>query len=149
MALLHAVAAIDQELHHRCADLGHHSRLIQGNANYLKETLATKLDIVSPGPGYIHFPLNAEAGFDEEFFEQLLSERREKKMKNGIMTTRWVQLRERNEGLDLVCMVICCALTFRGAIDTMEVQVVGEDASAPTPSRPQQPSVYGAQQAVA
>jgi phage terminase large subunit GpA-like protein len=126
-----------------------HSRLIQGNANYLKETLATKLDIVSPGPGYIHFPLNAEAGFDEEFFEQLLSERREKKMKNGIMTTRWVQLRERNEGLDLVCMVICCALTFRGAIDTMEVQVVGEDASAPTPSRPQQPSVYGAQQAVA
>jgi hypothetical protein len=51
-----------------------HTRLIQGNANHLKESLAAKLDIVSPGPGYFHFPHNPEAGFDEEFFRQLLSE---------------------------------------------------------------------------
>jgi hypothetical protein len=29
--------------------------------------LAAKLDITAPGPGYIHFPLNPEAGFDLEF----------------------------------------------------------------------------------
>jgi hypothetical protein len=90
--------------------------------------LAAKLDIVSPGPGYIHFPLNEGCGFDEEFFRQLLSERREKRMRNGVMSIRWVQVRERNEALDLVCMILCCALTYRGAIDTMAAQVVTADA---------------------
>ena len=124
-----------------------HSRLIQGNASILKEMLASKLDIAAPGPGYIHFPLNEAAGFDQEFFLQLLSERREKRMRNGVMTTRWTQIRDRNEALDLVCMAICCALTYRGAIDTMDVQLVGEDATNNTvPSRPQRESVYGAQQ---
>jgi hypothetical protein len=52
-------------------------------------------------------------------------------MRNGVMTTRWVQTRERNESLDLVCMTLCCALTYRGAIDSMEPQVVG-DAPAST-----------------
>jgi phage terminase large subunit GpA-like protein len=99
-----------------------HTRLIQGNANQLKEMLAAKLHIVSPGPGYIHFPLNPQAGFDEEFFWQLLSERREKRLRNGVMSVRWIQTRERNEALDLVCMILCCALTHRGAIDTMEAQ---------------------------
>jgi phage terminase large subunit GpA-like protein len=110
-----------------------HTRLIQGNANHLKEMLAAKLDIVSPGPGYIHFPLNEGFGFDDEFFRQLLSERREKRMRNGVMSVRWVQTRERNEALDLVCMLLCVALTYRGAIDIMEPQVVG-DTSAATPS---------------
>ena len=129
-----------------------HSRLIQGNASVLKEALAAKLDIVSPGPGYIHFPSNPEAGFDEEFFLQLLSERREKRMRNGVMTVHWVQTRERNEALDLVCMVLCCALTFRGAIDTMEAQTSSDVSSnlthattQPANSRTRPESVYGAQ----
>ena len=129
-----------------------HTRLIQGNANHLKEMLAAKLDIVSPGPGYIHFPLNEGCGFDEEFFRQLLSERCEKRMRNGVMAVRWVQTRERNEALDLVCMLLCCVLTYRGAIDTMEAQVAG-DASAATPAtataaapaHPKRESVWGVQ----
>jgi phage terminase large subunit GpA-like protein len=125
-----------------------HTRLIQGNANHLKEMLAAKLDIVSPGPGYIHFPLNKGCGFDEEFFRQLLSERREKRMRNGIISVRWVQTRERNEALDLVCMTLCVALTYRGAIDTMEAQTVGETVSiespaASAPSRVKPESPYG------
>jgi phage terminase large subunit GpA-like protein len=123
----------------RGTDTTTHARLVQGNANYLKEMLAAKLDIVSQGPGYIHFPLNPEAGFDEEFFQQLLSERREKRMRNGVLSVRWTQVRERNEALDLACMVICCALTYRGMIDTMEAQVVG-DACAETPTAAQPPS---------
>jgi phage terminase large subunit GpA-like protein len=113
-----------------------HTRLIQGNANHLKEMLAAKLDITSPGPGYIHFPLNPEAGFDEEFFRQLLSERREKRMRNGVMTVRWLQTRERNEALDLVCMVLCCALTYRGAIDTIAPQVVTGDVPSQRAAQP-------------
>jgi phage terminase large subunit GpA-like protein len=113
--------------------------------------LAAKLDIVSPGPGYIHFPVNEELGFDLEFFMQLLSERRERRMRNGVMSVRWVQTRERNEALDLVCMVLCCALTYRGAIDSMEPQTVGDAASTqaataitPSASRTKPASPYGA-----
>ena len=78
-------------------------------------------------------PLNEELGFDLEFFMQLLSERREKRMRNGVLSTRWVQTRERNEALDLACMLLCNMPTFRGAIDTMAVQTVGE-ASLLTPA---------------
>jgi phage terminase large subunit GpA-like protein len=128
-----------------------HTRLIQGNANLLKEMLAAKLDITAPGPGYIHFPLNPDAGFDEEFFRQLLSERREKKMRNGTMSIRWVQTRERNEALDLVCMVLCAVLTYRDQIDAMEAQTVSaasapgstDTAPATAPSRTKPASAYG------
>jgi phage terminase large subunit GpA-like protein len=115
-----------------------HNRLVQGNAGYLKEMLAAKLDIATPGPGYIHFPSNPESGFDEEFFRQLLSERREKRMRNGVLSVRWVQTRERNEALDLVCMLLCCALTYAGAIDTMEARTVSANDSA-APSGTKQP----------
>jgi phage terminase large subunit GpA-like protein len=137
----------------RGTDTSTHTRLVQGNAGHLKEMLAAKLDIATPGPGFIHFPSNPEAGFDEEFFRQLLSERRERRMRNGVLSVRWVQTRERNEALDLVCMILCCVLTYRGAIDTMESQTVGAgDTSAPRatvatspPSRTKPESAFGAQ----
>jgi phage terminase large subunit GpA-like protein len=52
----------------RGTDTMTHTRLIQGNANYFKDALASRLEIATPGPGYIHFPSNPECGFDEEFF---------------------------------------------------------------------------------
>ena len=104
-----------------------HQRLVQGNANYFKDSLATRLAIVNPGPGYLHFDSSPVAGFDEEFFLQLLSERKEKRKRLGTITTRWVQTRERNEALDLVCMVLCALETYRGMLDSMEPQIVTTD----------------------
>jgi hypothetical protein len=42
----------------------------------------------------------------------------------GTITTRWVQIRERNEALDLVCMILCALEMYRGTLDTMEPQIV-------------------------
>jgi phage terminase large subunit GpA-like protein len=68
--------------------------------------------------------------------------RRKKRLRNGIMSVRWVQTRERNEALDLVCMILCCALTYRGAIDMMEVQTVGETVSTAS-AAPKRESAFG------
>lgn len=111
----------------RGTDAAAHMRLIQGNADYLKNSLATRLEITVPGPGYIHFNAEPSAGFDEEFFLQLLSERKEKRKRLGTITTRWVQIRERNEALDLLCMILCALEMYRGALDTMEPLVVTTD----------------------
>src|SRR5262249_19167633 len=78
----------------RGTDTTAHARLIQGNADYLKNSLATRIGIAVSGPGYIHFNADPSAGFDEEFFLQLLSERKEKRKRVGVITTRWVQTRE-------------------------------------------------------
>ncbi len=129
----------------RGTDTTLHTRLIQGNADYFKNALATRLEIGAPGPGFIHFPSNPELGFDEEFFLQLLSERREKRKRLGVITTRWIQIRERNEELDLVCMVLCCLETYRGRIDSMEPQLVSADANAREPVTSSSPSTFGAQ----
>jgi phage terminase large subunit GpA-like protein len=109
-----------------------HMRLIQGNANYLKNALATKVAIEVAGAGYIHFSADQAAGFDEEFFAQLLSERKEKRKRVGVITTRWVQIRERNEALDLMCMVLCALEMYQGRLGTMEpiVTTDKEQASA-------------------
>src|SRR5262249_38299646 len=93
---------------------------IQGNADYLKNSLATRLAIAVSGPGFIHFNADPSAGFDEEFFLQLLSERKEKRKRVGVITMRWVQTRERNEALDLMCMILCILEMFRGQLDAME-----------------------------
>ena len=99
------------------------TRFLNGNANQLKEMLANKLAIAEPGPGYCHFGPETR-GFDEEFFLQILSERKEKRKHLGVIATRWVQHRARNEGLDLLCMIICnVEELFRGRLDTMEAQV--------------------------
>jgi hypothetical protein len=110
-----------------------HQRLVQGNANYWKDTLATKLAIEVPGPGYIHFSADPAAGFDEEFFLQLLSERREKRKRLGVITTRWTQIRTRNEALDLLCRCLCCLDTYRGRLETMEPLVTSTDEKVKAP----------------
>jgi phage terminase large subunit GpA-like protein len=117
----------------RGVDGNTHARLIQGNSNYLKNALATRLSIPLPGPGFIHFNADPAAGFDEEFFLQLLSERLEKRKRVGVITTRWVQVRTRNEALDLTCMVLCALEPYRPTLDTMEPIVTSTDEKAKAP----------------
>ena len=114
----------------RGTDATAHARLIQGNADYLKNSLATRLGIAVPGPGYIHFNADPSAGFDEEFFLQLLSERKEKRKRVGVITTRWVQVRERNEALDLMCMVLCILEMYRGMLDSMDPLIANTEQTS-------------------
>ncbi|MEX3625846.1 terminase gpA endonuclease subunit, partial [Viridibacillus arvi] len=53
-------------------------------------------------PGYCHFPLEMEKGYDEAYFVGLTSERKQKKFVNGSMKTVWSKPSSaRNEPLDL------------------------------------------------
>ena len=51
----------------------------------------------------------------------------------GVITEQWVQIRDRNESLDLTCMILCALEMYRGTLDTMEPLVVssGKEQSAP------------------
>jgi phage terminase large subunit GpA-like protein len=63
-----------------------------------KERIYSRLNqIDAPGAGYSHFPSH----YDDEYFEQLASEKKVKKMQKGREVTAWVQIRKRNEALDL------------------------------------------------
>jgi phage terminase large subunit GpA-like protein len=105
------------------ADSITHTRLVLGSADYYKNLLASKLAIETAGPGHVHFG-NEEAGFNQEFFEQLLSEKKEQAKRMGMVVTRWVATRQRNEALDLTVMCMCAIETCRRQLDTMEPQIV-------------------------
>lgn len=66
--------------------------------NHLKTKLFTRLNkIKEPGPGFQHYSHR----FDEEWFEQLTSERKVKRKVRGFTTIEWVKRRDRNEAWDL------------------------------------------------
>ena len=107
--------------------------------------LIDKLGLEPGQPGSIHFGSESR-GFDEEFFQQLLSEHKEIKLSRGVRTVVWKRIRDRNEGLDMTVMVLCLLDVFRSQIDRMaEPQIVqenGEKGSAqPEPGR----ATWGAQ----
>jgi hypothetical protein len=43
---------------------------------------------------------------------------KEKRKRLGVITTRWIQTRERNEALDLMVMCLCIVEMFRGTLDS-------------------------------
>ena len=109
-----------------------HGRLFQANVSHYKQQLADKLGIEPGQPGSIHF-VGADRGFDEEFFLQLLSERKETKLFRGVRTTVWKRIRDRNESLDLMVMVLCLLDVFRTQFDRMtEPQIVEENGGKPS-----------------
>jgi phage terminase large subunit GpA-like protein len=67
----------------------------------LKDLLFDRLAIRKPGPGYCHFPSDPKSGYDHPYYLGLTSEKREIKTVAGRRRRRWVQIRERNEPLDV------------------------------------------------
>jgi len=57
-----------------------------------KDEIYSNLEINEPGPRYMHFP--KKENYDEEYFRQLMAEKRDKK------TGGWVKYRHRNEAVD-------------------------------------------------
>lgn len=68
-----------------------------------KATVYQRLKVKAKGPNYCHFPLNEEAGYDEEYFKGLTAEQRVTRYHKGRETVTW-ELKEgvkRNEPLDM------------------------------------------------
>jgi len=68
-----------------------------------KETILSRLKIKEDGPGYCHFPQEADRGYDENYFKGLTSEKRVIRHKRGKPTFEWVKKSSgiRNEPMDL------------------------------------------------
>lgn len=74
--------------------------LFEIGVGLLKSTTLSRAAIADEGPGYCHFALEGEAGYSEEYFKGLLSERYEFKYSNGKYVRQWKKVYERNEPLD-------------------------------------------------
>lgn len=81
--------------------------LISLGVDSLKSQVTSRLKNDTEGPGYVHYPRQAELGFTEEFFQQLTAEVFEQKFEKGAIKTGWKKIRERNETLD--CFVYATA----------------------------------------
>lgn len=64
-----------------------------------KNTIFRRLQIEEPGPSYMHFPIDKK--HDEEYFLQLTAEKITTKYTRGFPHRVWVQIRARNEILDI------------------------------------------------
>lgn len=67
-----------------------------------KEIVVSRLSTVDEGPGYCHFPINAECGYSETVIKGLNSEQRVVEMKDNRAVVKWKKKSGiRNEPLDL------------------------------------------------
>jgi phage terminase large subunit GpA-like protein len=111
-----------------------------------KDAIYARLNIDPPveqdyrKPGFIHFPVGDN--FGPEYYEQLNSERRERKKRLGQTIVAWVQIRDRNEALD----TLVGALAMRKSLPR-KIEVGLEYATRP--QREEQEPVAGQELAVA
>jgi phage terminase large subunit GpA-like protein len=89
------------------------------NGNAMRATLITlgvdsgktlvmgRLENEEVGPNFVHFAMQQERGFSEEFFKQLTAEVYEQRFEKGVVKAVWKKVRERNEALD--CAVYATA----------------------------------------
>ena len=112
-----------------------------------KALIVGRLRVTAPGAGFVHLPLG-EALIDEEFVLQLTSEKLETKFHKGVVSTRWVKTRPRNEALDCAVLALAALRLLNPNLTTLAgrfaqaVAARGTDdpatsaarASAPAPS---------------
>lgn len=102
-----------------------------------KALVYARCKLMTPGPGYIHFPRGA--AFDDEWFAQLAAEKLVTKIKGTRPFQEWVQTRPRNEALD--CMVGNLAMMRLSGRALVVVPAVKVDAGGMAPPDPLAASV--------
>lgn len=76
--------------------------LWQVGTNLAKDRLQSRLDVRTPGPGYVHLA----SALSDEWYKQMASEVRAIRRTATGTETRWVKVRTRNEVKDNACYVI-------------------------------------------
>jgi len=66
-----------------------------------KAAIMYNVQIDTPGPRYMHFPIDPDKGYDIEYFKGLLSEKLVTHRSRGQMVQKWEQVYKRNEPLDI------------------------------------------------
>jgi phage terminase large subunit GpA-like protein len=94
-----------------------------------KETVYRRLNILTSGPGFMHFP----AWVDLEYMQQLTAERGIWKTgPTGIAKRKWEQLRERNEALDC-CQYALSALRITEQMGQLDLPRRARALAVPVP----------------
>lgn len=76
-----------------------------------KGIIVSRMDLKEPGPGYMHFPMEASAGYGREYFAQLTAEEFRTVWRKGALHREWVkESGKRNEALD--CRVYSLAALY-------------------------------------
>lgn len=65
-----------------------------------KANIMARVKLEDEGPGYCHWPREADRGYDEAYFKGFLSEKLVFKYENGKSKIEWKKVVERNEPLD-------------------------------------------------
>ncbi|MBU0994869.1 MAG: phage terminase large subunit family protein [Proteobacteria bacterium] len=109
----------------RPVDVSYHGVTIKKGVNLwqigtdtAKSTISKRLNLLTPGPGYIHFPI----GLPDEFFIQLTAEKRVTRYKDGYPVHYWVNTRPRNEASD--CFNYAYAAAIRREITSEDWDVL-------------------------
>jgi phage terminase large subunit GpA-like protein len=110
--------------------------LFELGVGLLKSTTLGRAAIKDEGPGYCHFPIEGEAGYSEDYFRGLLSERFEFKYVGGKYVRRWVQIYDRNEPLDCRGYATAAFELLNIDLNQLAARVSQMHAGAPAPSQP-------------
>lgn len=89
-----------------------------------KEIVVSRLTTADEGPGYCHFPINKELGYDEAYVKGLNSEQLVTEVKDGRAFTKWKKKPgTRNEPLDLRVYNTAAVEMLRPDFDVLEKRV--------------------------
>lgn len=89
-----------------------------------KELIMSSLLVQSYGPKYCHFPSNPERGYDSEYFNGLLSEKKVYERKGGVSKFVWKPIvgHKRNEPLDCRNYALAAFRTISGNLDLDQIE---------------------------
>ena len=95
-----------------------------------KEAILYATTIQEPGARYMHFPRDSRAGYSQEYFRGLLSERQVIHRRGGQRYIAWEKTYERNEPLDCRNYARAAFLGFNWDLAKYERQIAGESDEA-------------------
>ncbi len=96
-----------------------------------KEGIMFEAAVDTPGPNYMHYPIDYRAGYSMEYFRGLISERMEIHRRGGQGVIVWEQFYERNEPLDCRNYARAAYRYFHWHFDELERIIRGEETPTP------------------
>ena len=98
-----------------------HTVLQNLGVNSGKEDIMRRLSITKPGPGYCHFPIRQEMGYDDKYYKGLTCEKLVRRMEKGLLKKMWVKPSgARNEPFDLFNYNLAAMELLRPKWDKLE-----------------------------
>lgn len=92
-----------------------------------KSGIMYEAGLETPGPNYMHFPIDYRAGYDKEYFKGLISEQMVIHRQRGKAVVVWEKIYERNEPLDCRNYARAAYRYFNWNFDKLEKMLYGAE----------------------